>query len=238
MVSTVSQAPPKKWHILRPDASDSLHRAVIISWALFFFVRERGQAIFNHRWKFEYPSTPWAHQHPLPDIAGFQPRQGVSGGHGSHSEQRDSTVSLPAMLHLLSLTAHNPKLNAKSGYRRVIENAVRLVWSFVKACDCPLVPLLAAGDCHWHSKKLYFPYIPTCLEGVSAVWAVRSDVRITSWDWEQNEGCQSATVLDLMKKDKRLQMGQNNVCCTEQAGLTVFWCSHSLWLEMTWKSKQ
>lgn len=40
MVSTVSQAPPKKWHILRPDASDSQYRAVIISRALFFGPRE------------------------------------------------------------------------------------------------------------------------------------------------------------------------------------------------------
>ncbi len=176
-----------------------------------FLVRERGQAIFNQRWKFEYPSTPWAHQHPLPDIAGFRPRQGVSGGHGSHSEKRDSTVSLLAMLHLLSLIAHNPKLNAKKGHRRVIENAVRLVWSFVKACDCLLVPLLAGSDCQWHSKKLYFPYIPACLEGVSAVWVVKCEMRMTSWDWEQNEGCQSSAVLDRMKKDKRLQRGQNNV---------------------------
>lgn len=161
----------------------------------------------------------------------------MSPGHGSLSQQRDSTVSLPAMLHLLSLTAHNPKL-LKKGHRRVIESAVTLVWGFVKACDCPLVPLLAGSDCQWHSKKLYFPYIPTCLEGVHAVWAVKRDVRITSWDWEQNEGCQSCVVLDLMEKDKRLQTGQNNVCCTEQAGTVAFWCLHSLWLEMTWKPKQ
>lgn len=37
MVSTVSQAPPKKWHILRPDASDSQYRAVIISRAFFLW---------------------------------------------------------------------------------------------------------------------------------------------------------------------------------------------------------
>lgn len=35
----------------------------------------------------------------------------------------------------------------------------------MEASDCPLVPLLAGSDCQWHSKKLYFPYIPTCLEG-------------------------------------------------------------------------
>lgn len=44
---------------------------------------------------------------------GFSPDKGVSGGHRSHSEKRDSTVSLLAMLHLLSLTVHNP--NAKKG---------------------------------------------------------------------------------------------------------------------------
>lgn len=42
VVSTVSQAPPKKWHILRPDAWDSQYRAVIISRALFFCLREGG----------------------------------------------------------------------------------------------------------------------------------------------------------------------------------------------------
>lgn len=106
----------------------------------------------------------------------------MSGGHGSHSEKRDSAVPLLAMLHLLSLTAHNPRLKAKKGHRRVIENAVRLVWSFVKASVCLLAPLLAGSDCQWHSKKLYFPYIPTCLEGVSAVWAVKSEMRMTSRD--------------------------------------------------------
>lgn len=45
MVSTVSQAPPKKWHILRPDASDSQYRAVIISRA-FFFLSEREGRLF------------------------------------------------------------------------------------------------------------------------------------------------------------------------------------------------
>lgn len=113
---------------------------------LSFFVRERGQAIFNLRWKFECPSTPWAHQPPLPDIAGFQPRQGVSGGHGSLSEQRDSTVPLLAMVHLLSLNAQNPTVEFKRGYRWVIENGVRLVWLFVNACDCLLVLLLAGSD--------------------------------------------------------------------------------------------
>lgn len=228
MVSTVSQAPPKKWHILRPDALDSSTELWLLA-GPSFLVRETGHAIFNQRWKFEYPSTPWAHQHPLPDIAGFQPRQGVSGGHGSHSEQRDSTMPLLAMLHLLSLTAYNPGLKAKNGYRWMIENAVRLVWSFMKAWDCLLVPLLAGSDCQWHSKKLYFPYIPTCLKGVSALWAVKSKMRMTSWDWEQNEGCQSSAVLDLMKKDKRLHTGQNNVCYTAQAGIIVFRCLHSLW---------
>lgn len=52
VVSTVSQAPPKKWHILRPDALDSQYREyrpVLINRALFF-VCERGQAIFNWQW--------------------------------------------------------------------------------------------------------------------------------------------------------------------------------------------
>lgn len=104
----------------------------------------------------------------------------------------------------------------------MIENVVELVGCFIKACDCTLVSLLACSDCQWHSRKLYFPYVPTCLEGVSAVWAVKSDMRITSKDWEQNEGCQSSVVFELMKKDKRLHMGQNNVCCSEQAGLVSF----------------
>lgn len=74
MVSTVSQAPPKKWHILRPDASDSQYRAVIISRALFFCPRKGGRLYLTND-EFKYPSTPWAHQRRLPDIAGFQPRQ-------------------------------------------------------------------------------------------------------------------------------------------------------------------
>lgn len=122
------------------------------------------------------------------------------------------------MLHLLSLTEHNP--NAKEGYRWVIECAVRPVWSSVKAAFLFLCWLaVTAGGI---PNKLYFPYIPTCLEGVSAVRAVRSEMRMTSWDREQNEGCQSSAVLDLMKKDKRLHTGQNNVWCTGQAGITVF----------------
>lgn len=110
----------------------------------------------------------------------------------------------------------------KKGFQWVIENVVKLVRCFIKACDCTLVSLLACSDCQWHSRKLYFPYVPTCLEGVSAVWAVKSDMTITSKDWEQNEGCQSSAVFELMKKDKRLHTGQNNVCCSEQAGLVGF----------------
>ena len=54
------------------------------------------------------------------------------------------------------------------------------------------------------------------------MWAVKSEMWMTSWDREQNEGCQSSTALDLMKTDKRLHTGQNNAWCTEQAGFIVF----------------
>lgn len=40
----------------------------------------RGQTIYNQRWKLKYPSCPTPALQRLSDIAGFQPRQGLSGG--------------------------------------------------------------------------------------------------------------------------------------------------------------
>lgn len=101
-----------------------------------FFVWERRRAIFNQRWKFEYPSTPWAHKPPLPDISGFQHRRrGVFGGHGSPSDQLDSKVPLLATPHLLPPTAHNLQ---KRTYWWMIEKAGGSARSFERACDCPL----------------------------------------------------------------------------------------------------
>lgn len=52
--------------------------------------------------------------------------------------------------------------------------------TFIKAPDYSLAPLLAGSDCQFHSRKPCFPYVLTCFDGVSAVWAVKSDVRVTS----------------------------------------------------------
>lgn len=96
-----------------------------------------------------------------------------------------------------------------------------------EACVCLLISLLAGGDCQWHSLSLYFPYIPTCLEGFSAVGDFKSDMQMTTWDWEQNEGCQNSAALDLMKKDKRLQREQTHFSCTKQTEITVLGeCTH------------
>lgn len=94
VVSTVSQAPPKKWHILRPDASASLYKAVIISRALFSCP---GQAIFNHRWKLEYPSCPLS---TPPFVARYCSVLVQTGGVWRDwlpVRARDSTVSLLAV---------------------------------------------------------------------------------------------------------------------------------------------
>lgn len=69
----------------------------------------------------------------------------------------------------------------------------------------------------------------------SAVGAVKCKLQMTNWDWEQNEGCQSSAVLDLMKEDKLLKRGQNNVCYTEHAGILVG--AHSRWTGK-WLGKQ
>lgn len=114
-------------------------------------------------------------------------------------------------------------------------------WEWCKVglvlCDCLLVLLLAGSDCQWHSKKLYFPYIPTCFGGFSAVWAVKCEMWMTSWDWKQNEGCQSSAVFDLVKKDKRLQTGQNNVCRTEHQESLFLGAFTDFELRMTLKIK-
>ena len=99
----------------------------------------------------------------------------------------------------------------------MIENTVVSVWCFEKACDCFLALLLTGIDWQWHSKKLYFPYIPTCLERDSTVWAVKSEMWMTSWDREQNEGFQSSD-----GERQTLQMRQNNAWFTERAGIVVF----------------
>lgn len=104
----------------------------------------------------------------------------------------------------------------KEIYRWVIENTVVSVWCFEKACDCLLAPLLTGIDCQWHSKKLYSPNIPTCLEGDSTVWAVKSEMWMTSWDRAQNEGCQSSD-----GERQTLQM-QHQAWFTERAGIVVF----------------
>lgn len=109
------------------------------------------------------------------------------------SEKRDSTVSLLAMLHLLSLIAHNPKLKDKKGYRWVTENAVRLVWRFVKGLWPPLflcwLAVIASGiPCSYISHTFLHVW-----RGGSTVWAVKSDMRITSWrlraEWGLSKLC-------------------------------------------------
>lgn len=54
--------------------------------------------------------------------------------------------------------------------------------AFIKASDCSLAPLLTGNVCQLHSRKPYFPYVPTCFDEVSAMWAVKSDIRITCRD--------------------------------------------------------
>lgn len=136
IVSAVSQAPPKKWHILRPDAWDSKYWAVIISRTFFFFsffLSERRGRLFLAVVECLNILPPVVHTNHSCQILQFQPRRGGVW---------IITVPLLAMLHWLPLTAPSLRLNAKQGYHWVIDNAwKKLVWSSGKVCNRLFVSL-------------------------------------------------------------------------------------------------